>query len=55
MAGAALALAMIAFTALSRVYLGAHYVSDVLAAGAEGLAWLAFCCLVLAPLLWRRA
>jgi undecaprenyl-diphosphatase len=28
---------------LSRVYLGAHYLSDVMAAAAAGLAWLAFC------------
>jgi membrane-associated phospholipid phosphatase len=29
--------------ALSRMYLGAHYLSDVLAAMAAGTAWLAFC------------
>ncbi len=29
--------------AFSRVYLGAHYLSDVLAAIAEGVAWLAIC------------
>lgn len=29
--------------ALTRIYLGAHYLSDVLGAMAAGLAWLAFC------------
>jgi membrane-associated phospholipid phosphatase len=43
----ALAGLMVALTALSRVYLGAHYLSDVLAAIAEGLAWLALCFMVL--------
>jgi membrane-associated phospholipid phosphatase len=52
--GAIVAVAMVALTALSRVYLGAHYVSDVLAASAEGAAWLALCFLVLTPLVWRR-
>ena len=37
------ALAMIALVALSRMYLGAHYLSDVLAAFAEGSAWLTLC------------
>jgi membrane-associated phospholipid phosphatase len=51
--GSILALVMVAFTALSRVYLGAHYVTDVLAASAEGTAWLGLCCLLVAPLAWR--
>lgn len=53
--GSTIAVIMIALTALSRVYLGAHYVSDVLAASAEGAAWLALCFLVLTPRVWRRA
>lgn len=39
--GSALAVTLVGLTALSRVYLGAHYPSDVLAAIAEGAAWLA--------------
>lgn len=42
-AGFVVAFCMIALTALSRVYLGFHYVSDVLAAAAEGCAWLSLC------------
>lgn len=40
------ALALIALVALSRMYLGAHYLSDVLAAFAEGAAWLTWCLMV---------
>ena len=47
------AVAMVLLTALSRVYLGAHYVSDVLAAAAEGLAWLGLCFLLLGRWPWR--
>jgi membrane-associated phospholipid phosphatase len=39
----ALAVVMVALVALSRVVLGAHYLSDVLAAAAEGCAWVATC------------
>jgi undecaprenyl-diphosphatase len=34
---------MVAFTCLSRVYLGAHYFSDVLAGVCEGIAWVCIC------------
>lgn len=37
------AIGMVCLTALSRVYLGVHYLSDVLAAAAEGCAWLVLC------------
>lgn len=33
----------VSLVAVSRVYLGAHYLSDVLAAVIEGLVWLALC------------
>jgi membrane-associated phospholipid phosphatase len=37
------ALAMVLLVALTRLYLGVHYLSDVLAAFAEAVAWLALC------------
>lgn len=37
------AIGLVCLTALSRVYLGVHYLSDVLAATAEGCAWLVLC------------
>jgi membrane-associated phospholipid phosphatase len=40
----ALGIAMVLATVLSRVYLGAHYPSDVLAGIAEGTFWLVLCC-----------
>jgi membrane-associated phospholipid phosphatase len=47
--------AMIALVALSRIYLGAHYLSDVLAALAEAVCWLALCLTTLAALRRRLA
>ena len=42
-----MALAMIVLVAFSRLYLGAHYLSDVLAAFLEAVAWLALCLTVI--------
>jgi len=47
LAGTLLAVGMVVLTAFSRVWLGAHFLSDVLAAAAEGTAWVALCFLVL--------
>ena len=48
------ALAMIALVAFTRMYLGLHYLSDVVAAFAEGVAWLAICLGALAAYWHRR-
>jgi undecaprenyl-diphosphatase len=45
---------MVALVALSRMYLGVHYLSDVLAAAAEGAAWLATCIVAVSTLQRRR-
>lgn len=37
-----IAVLVVALVGLSRIYLGAHYLTDVLGAIAVGLAWLAF-------------
>jgi membrane-associated phospholipid phosphatase len=50
-AGAVLAIALVAFT---RMYLGVHFFSDVVAAFAEGVAWLAICLTGFAAF-WRRS
>jgi len=46
---------MVELVALSRIYLGAHFLSDVLAAVAEGVAWLALCLTALHTLRQHRA
>ncbi len=40
--------------ALSRMYLGVHYLSDVMAASMEGAAWLAVCVTAVSTLHRRR-
>lgn len=50
-----LACLMVALVAGSRLYLGAHYLSDVLAATAEGCAWLSICVTGVATLRRRQA
>ncbi|MFZ2293808.1 MAG: phosphatase PAP2 family protein [Polaromonas sp.] len=49
---AMLAVLLVGLVGLSRIYLGAHYLSDVLAAMAAGSAWLAFS--LTAAGTWRR-
>lgn len=51
-----LAMFMIALVGFARMYLGVHYLSDVLGAMAEGLAWLALCFLTVGLIRnWRKA
>jgi membrane-associated phospholipid phosphatase len=46
---------MVALVGISRMYLGVHYLSDVLAAAAEGACWLAVCITAISTLRRRRA
>ena len=48
-----LAIPIILLVAFSRIYLGAHYFTDVLAAMAEGVAWISLSFTVIS--IWRRA
>ncbi len=51
---ASTAILLVILVGFSRIYLGVHYLSDVLAGFAEGLAWLALCLTSLAALRRRR-
>jgi undecaprenyl-diphosphatase len=51
----AVACVMVGLVGLSRMYLGVHYLSDVLAAIAEGCGWLAVCITGVSTLRRRRA
>jgi undecaprenyl-diphosphatase len=46
--------AVVALVAFSRLYLSAHYLSDVLAGIFEGIAWLALVWIAVTRLRWRR-
>lgn len=48
------ALVLVALIALTRIYLGAHYLSDTVAAFAAALAWLALCASVVEAIERRR-
>ena len=48
-----IAFAIVVLVGVSRLYLGAHYLTDVLAALAEGIAWLSCCLVALSTYRWR--
>jgi membrane-associated phospholipid phosphatase len=48
------ACSLVAIVAFSRVYLGVHFLSDVLAAAAAGVTWLALCLMAVDTLWYRR-
>ena len=52
---AIMTIALVFLVALSRMYLGAHYLSDVLGAMAAGMAWLALCLTTVETLRRHRA